>query len=185
MKSPERPRLYLIVLPETTPAALIDALVGGDVAAVELAGADAGLIAAARRQGIAVLLRDDVRAAAGADGVYLADPEADVAAARAALGPEKIVGAFAGGSRHAAMVVGEAGVDFVAFDGDLDTVAWWAETMVVPCLARGDVTIDTIAAAVAAGADFIAVDRAVWSHPDGPRAAIAALNDAVDRAWAL
>ncbi len=184
MRSPERPRLYLVVPPETAPAALIDALAGGDVAAVELAGADAGLIAAAQGQGIAALLRDYVAAVAalGADGVYLAAPDADVAAVRRALGRERTIGAFAS-ERHAAMVAGEAGADFVAFEHDLDLIAWWADTMVVPCLARGAITVDTVAAVVAAGADFIAVDRAVWAHPGGPRAAIAALNAAVDIAW--
>ncbi len=80
------------------------------------------------------------------------------------------------------MAAGEAGADFVAFDA-LDLLAWWAATMVVPCLARGAVTLETMPDIVAAGADFIAVGDAVWRDARGPRAAIAALDAAVDRAW--
>jgi thiamine-phosphate pyrophosphorylase len=33
---------------------------------------------------------------------------------------------------------------------------------------------------VTAGADFIAVSGGVWSHPDGPAAAVKAFNDLLD-----
>jgi thiamine-phosphate pyrophosphorylase len=177
VKAPERPRLYLIARPG---ADVLSALEGGDVAAVELSLVDQALVAAIQDRGVAVLLRDDVAPVetSGADGVYLSEAAADVASARKALGPTRTIGAFAA-TRHGAMLAGEAGADVVAFEG-LDLLGWWAETMVVPCLARGP---QQIADAVASGADFIAVADAVWTHPDGARAGLAALNAAVDTAW--
>lgn len=176
--APERPRLYLVA---PAGADVLAALAGGDVAAVELDAPDVPLIAAIQVRGVAVLIRDDPGAARQADGLYLAASDADVGAARKALGSGAAVGAFAA-TRHGAMEAGETGADFVAFD-DLGLLAWWAEAMIVPCLARVDATVATVPAIVAAGADFIAVDGAVWTDPRGPRAAIAALNDAVDTAW--
>ncbi|MBM3584275.1 MAG: thiamine phosphate synthase [Alphaproteobacteria bacterium] len=181
MTAPERPRLYLVAPAGIAPDDVLAALGGGDVAALELIAAVPGLIAAIQARGVAVLVRDDVAAARGADGVVLSEPDADVADARRALGPGAIVGACAA-TRHGAMVAGEAGADVLAFD-NLDLLAWWAGTMVVPCLARGIATPADVAAAVAAGADFLAVDEAVWHATAGPADAIAALNEAVDRAW--
>src|SRR5918995_1810087 len=51
----------------------------------------------------------------GADGVHLGIGAADVAASRAALGVERILGVSCGRSRDAAMAAGEAGGDYVAF----------------------------------------------------------------------
>jgi thiamine-phosphate pyrophosphorylase len=181
MTAPERPRLYLVVPGGVAPADVLAALGGGDVAAVELDAALIGCVPAIQALGVAVLVRDDVAAARAADGVFLSDPDADVGAARRALGPGAIVGVRAA-DRHGAMVAGEAGADVVAFD-DLALVAWWAETMVVPCLARGIERLADVAVAVAAGADFLAVEDAVWHAAAAPAAAIAALNEAVDRAW--
>jgi len=195
MKAPERPRLTLVVPAGTAMAALEAALAGGSVAAAEFADGPAldQAIAAAKAAGAAALLRDrvDLVTALGADGVYLSAPDADVAAARRALGRDVLVGADAGASRHRAMIAGESGADFIAF-GPLfgahatgtATLAWWSATMVVPALARGGITLGTVADAVAAGADFIAVDAAVWDDARGPAVAIAALDQAVDRAWA-
>jgi thiamine-phosphate pyrophosphorylase len=43
-------------------------------------------------------------------------------------------------------------------------------------VAIGGITPGNCRALVAAGADFIAVSSGVWSHPDGPGAAVAAFN---------
>ena len=65
---------------------------------------------------VAFLLQDDVDLALslGADGVHLGDP-AKVREARARLGPDRILGASCGRSRHAAMLAGEDGADYIAF----------------------------------------------------------------------
>lgn len=123
--------------------------------------------AACRRHNAALLLLGDpVGAAAAADGVHLTDPMA-VAAARRVLGPERIIGAACGSSRHAAMVAGEAGADYVMFgaideepeaqDGLFDLVAWWSELFVLPCAAAGRMDVAQAAALVRAGADLLAV----------------------------
>ncbi|HIE71875.1 MAG TPA: hypothetical protein EYP98_17775, partial [Planctomycetes bacterium] len=50
----------------------------------------------------------------GLDGVHLTDGSRSVRVARKELGPDAIVGAFCGTSRHDGMVAGEAGADYVA-----------------------------------------------------------------------
>lgn len=183
MKAAERPRLYLVVPPGVDRAGLQAACDGGDVACVELADPIPALITLAQDRGIAVLLRDDPAGAVrlGCDGVFLATAAADVAAARRMVGPDRIVSVDAGGSRHRAMEAGEAGADAVALDPSL--IAWWSALFEVPCLARPPVAAADIPALVAAGADFVAVTDAVWTAPEGPGAAIAALNGVLDTAW--
>jgi thiamine-phosphate pyrophosphorylase len=46
-------------------------------------------------------------------------------------------------------------------------------------VAIGGITPANCAPLVAAGADFIAASAAVWTHPDGPRVAVAAFNAAI------
>jgi len=48
--------------------------------------------------------------------------------------------------------------------------------MLTPCVAIGGITQDNAAGLAAAGADFLAVSAGVWAHPEGPAAAVAALN---------
>ncbi len=51
--------------------------------------------------------------------------------------------------------------------------------MLAPCVAIGGITVETAAELAAAGADFLAVSAGVWDHPQGPKAAVAALNAAI------
>jgi thiamine-phosphate pyrophosphorylase len=48
--------------------------------------------------------------------------------------------------------------------------------MVTPCVAIGGITPANCRSLVTAGADFIAASSAVWTHPQGPGAAVAAFN---------
>ena len=124
--------------------------------------------AACRRHASALLLRGDAAAArdARADGVHLDDP-GRVAAARALLGSDGLVGVACGLSRHAAMVAGDAGADYVMFgpldqkpeiDGDVaDLVAWWSDLFVLPCAAAGRLTPELALSLAHAGADLLAV----------------------------
>jgi thiamine-phosphate pyrophosphorylase len=57
----------------------------------------------------------------------------------------------------------------------------WQETMQIPCVAIGGITADNAEGLAAAGADFLAVSAGIWNHPDGPAAAVAALNAAMAR----
>ena len=87
------------------------------------------------------------------------------------------------------MDASEAGADYVAFGAffptttkdarsraDIEILDIWQEMMVTPCVAIGGITPDNCRPLVAAGADFIAASSAVWTHPQGPAAAVAAFN---------
>ena len=130
---------------------------------------DEVLRSACLRHGLSLLLRGDVAAArdGGADGLHLAKPD-QVAAARAQLGRDCLIGVSCGLSRHEAMVAGEAGADYVLF-GSLavepgaeveDLVAWWGELFVLPCAAAGRYSVAMARAMAARGADFLATQDA-------------------------
>lgn len=134
---------------------------------------------------VAVTLTDHFRLVRphGLDGVHLENPRFTVREARKALGDDAIVGAFCGASKHAGMVAGEAGADYVALgpvaasalgDGetaDEELFQWWAEMIETPIVAEGGVT-EEIARRLAPHADFLALDEAVWSAEDGPAASL-------------
>jgi len=191
-------------LPAGFAAVLAEALAGGDVAALRLdAGGmeDAAFLAAldpvrrvAQEAGVAVILagRPDLAARAACDGAHLDAPAPGV---RRTLGDLQL-GISCGLSRDLAMQAGEAGADYVAFgpffgpeaeeDEALEDLAyetegpeilsWWVELMELPAVAEGGITLESCPALIAAGADFMAVDEAVWRHPAGPRAAVRAFN---------
>lgn len=126
----------------------------------------------------------------GADGVHISlESEDDIEgyrAARAILGNNGIVGVYCGLSRHAAMIAGEAGADYVAFgtsgplseDRDENVtslVSWWRDLFQPPCVAWDVSDSETLQAASAAGADFVAAGDCIWRHPDGPEAGVRAI----------
>lgn len=161
------------------------------------------LVEAAQKANVAALLADavDVARAVGADGVHLsARPEIEDAyeAARTALGPDGIVGAEAGLSRHDAMTLGESGADYVAFGrapeahppgttpAEIEAeqqalVAWWAEVFVIPGVAFGALRPDDVAMLAAAGADFVAVHLPADAPSETDAAWAAALRAALQR----
>ena len=195
-------QLLLISPPRLDPASfapeLEAALAAGGSAGflLRLAGAERSVARSAVAQlrplcaahGIAFLLQDDVDLAleVGADGVHLGAAEA-VGAARAALGPERILGASCGSSRHAAMVTGDAGADYIAFGDSArpptvelgELIAWWSELFVLPCLVESAASLADCETLARAGADFIGVAAIVWQDPRGPAAVIADLRHAV------
>jgi thiamine-phosphate pyrophosphorylase len=122
-----------------------------------------------------------------ADGVHLGQGDGDPAEARRILGPKAQIGVTCHASRHLAMEAGEAGADYVAFGAffptttkevehraDPEILRWWSGVFELPCVAIGGITAGNAAPLVEAGADFLAVSGAVWSHPDGPGAGVAA-----------
>lgn len=132
------------------------------------------LVELAQKGGAAALIENDARLARTlkADGAHLAVEKGLMAAyeeARELLGERFVVGAYAGKSRHDAMVLAERGADYVAFgapDGikdreaalarRLDLVAWWAEIFEVPCLVLDVATPQEAHELSRAGADFVA-----------------------------
>ena len=55
----------------------------------------------------------------------------------------------------------------------------WQAATNVPAVAIGGIKVDNCAPLVQAGADFLAVVTAIWDHPGGPAAAVAAFNKAI------
>lgn len=120
-----------------------------------------------------------------ADGVHLGQGDGNAADARRELGPEAQIGVTCHDSRHLAMEAGEAGANYVAFGAffptttktvehraDPEILTWWQGLFELPCVAIGGITAANARGLVEAGADFLAVSRAVWSHDGGPEAAV-------------
>ena len=198
-------RLYLISPPKLSAANFLgplkEGLSGGDVASFQLRLKDVSddeirratdlLRPVVQAAGTAFILNDrpDLAAELGCDGVHVGQEDASYAEARAVMGKDRIVGVTCYDSRHLAMEAAEAGADYVAFGAffptatkepktraDIELLRWWAEMMVVPCVAIGGITIANAPALVEAGADFLAVSAGVWDFPGGPEAAVRAFN---------
>lgn len=199
-------QLYLITPPvledvEAFAAVLERALDAGPVAALQirLKPADDAMITAAvqrlaplaQQRGVAVILNDrpDLAAALGCDGVHVGQGDAPVASARRLMGPSAMIGVTCHDSRHLGMEAAEAGADYVAFGAffptmtkstehrpDPEILTIWQETMVIPSVAIGGITVDNAAPLVAAGADFLAVSHGVWGHAGGAEAAVRAFT---------
>ena len=198
-------RLYLISPPHLSAKNFIiplrEALDGGDVASFQLRlkNVDDDAIRRAtdllrpivQAAGAAFIVNDrpDLAAELGCDGVHVGQEDTSYAEARRLVGPKAIVGVTAHDSRHLAMEAAEAGADYVAFgaffptttkepktSADIELLRWWSQTMVVPVVAIGGITVQNAAPLVEAGADFLAVSAGIWEHPDGPEAAVKAFN---------
>jgi len=167
-------QLYLAVPGDVTSTVLARVVDSVRPACVRLAAADVGLRELVQARDMACLASDTP--APGFDGVHLLDP-AGYAAARAAVGREAIVGVGITSSRHAAMELGEAGVDYLSI-ADRDLLAWWAELMEVPCVGIGVRDAAEAAELVRIGADFVCPDPNLWQSPD-PLAAFQAIAAAL------
>lgn len=199
-------RLYLITPPsipdlDAFAQVLGEALDAGDVAALQIRikpAEDAEIIAAvdklgpiARSRGVAVLLNDrpDLAKATGCDGVHIGQQDLSLAEARRILGPEAMIGVTCHDDRELAWEAAEGGADYVAFGAfyptdtkstvhrpSLDLLTVWQETVEVPCVAIGGITIDTAEEVARAGADFIAVSAGVWGYYAGAASAVKSFN---------
>ncbi|WP_421933311.1 thiamine phosphate synthase [Phenylobacterium sp.] len=202
-------RLYLITPPRIDDLVafgrtLAHAMDAGDVAAVQIRLKDQPeeVIAAAvdvlspiiQARGAAVILNDDPVLAAKlkCDGVHIGQDDMPLPQARRIMGPDAMIGVTCHDSRHLAMEAAEAGADYVAFGAFFPTttkdaptraepeiLSIWQEVMETPCVAIGGITVENARGLAAAGADFLAVSAGVWSHPEGPAAAVKALNEQI------
>ncbi|KLN62627.1 hypothetical protein WH96_00845 [Kiloniella spongiae] len=192
-------------------ALYIQALDGGGISCVLLSGtanstealkkAVEALQPLTQQRDIAFLIEDDYQTAKalGCDGVHLNDA-ASYKEAREYLGADYIVGVDCGISRHDAILVGEAGADYVAFNNrrplpeiedpdvrefeeggpkGLELLTWWQTMMTPPCVSMDDIPIEAVKSHADAGADFIAVQAAIWNHSDNSTAAITEVNEAI------
>jgi thiamine-phosphate pyrophosphorylase len=144
----------------------------------------------------ALILENDPRLAArlGADGVHVAGAGEALGEALDSLKPERIVGAGGLRLRDEAMTAGEMGADYVMFGEPrgggpamalellLERVGWWAEIFETPCVAFAE-TIEAAGRLATAGADFVALEGAVW-EADQPSEAIRQAHALISQAAA-
>jgi thiamine-phosphate pyrophosphorylase len=147
-------------------------------------------------QGALFIVNDDPQLAADvdADGVHLGDEDGSIAAARARVGPGRLIGVSCYGDFERARAAVERGADYVAFGSffasPVKPLARRADVRLlerarelrVPVVAIGGITVDNAPALIDAGASALAVISDVFAHDDAAAvtraaAAIAALFD--------
>ncbi|HYM86964.1 MAG TPA: thiamine phosphate synthase [Pseudoxanthomonas sp.] len=134
---------------------------------------------------VPLIINDDVRLAkaVGAAGVHLGEDDGDIAAARALLGAQAIIGASCYDQLSLAESAIAAGANYVAFGAFFPTrsktgtrqagveLLAQAAALEVPRVAIGGITPDNGRGLVRAGADLIAVISGVYDAPE-PIAAV-------------
>ncbi len=187
-------RLYLVC--DARPREWLSAALRGGVDLIQLrdkALGDDGLVeaalsfrAAADEHGALFLLNDrpDLVAACGADGVHVGQDDATPAAARAAVGPERIVGRSTHAPEQADAADRDPDVDYLAVGpvhatptkpgrpaAGLEYVEYAARTVSKPWFAIGGLDAGNVHAVLERGATRIVVVRAITEAADPERAA--------------
>ncbi len=139
------------------------------------------LLSLCRAAGVPLLINDDLPLALelGADGAHLGRDDGDLAAARRALGPERILGASCYGEWPRAEAAAAAGVDYVAFGAmypsstkplapcaPIGLVTRAKLELGLPVAVIGGITLDNVHPLIEAGADLPAVISDLFSAPD-------------------
>ncbi|WP_169139990.1 thiamine phosphate synthase [Aromatoleum toluolicum] len=152
----------------------------------------AAIAALCREAGVPFIVNDslELALAVGADGVHLGRDDGDLGAARAALGPERILGVTCYNDWARAEEGAAAGADYVAFGAvfasptkpaavhaPLDLLTRARRELKLPVAAIGGITLDNAPLAITAGADLLAVISDVFDDPD-PRGRAAAYRAA-------
>jgi thiamine-phosphate pyrophosphorylase len=184
-------RLYLVC--DAQPDGFLGAALRGGVDLIQLrmkTGSDEEIVSTAQRfkqvcsrHGALLILNDrpDLVPACGADGVHVGQDDASVASARAAVGPDRIVGL----STHSPSQIDSAeGVDYIGVGPvhetptkpgrpavGLELVSYAGRRARVPFFAIGGITAANVGAVRAAGAVRVAVVRALTEAEDPERAA--------------
>jgi thiamine-phosphate pyrophosphorylase len=187
-------RLYLVC--DARPRAFLDAALRGGADLIQLRDktlADEALVEAARvfhaaadSHGALFILnyRPDLVAACGADGVHVGQDDAPPASARAAVGPDLIVGRSTHAPAQADAAAADPDVDYLAVGpvhatptkpgrpaAGLDYVAYAARAVAKPWFAIGGLDAHTLPAAVERGARRAVVVRAITGAADPEAAA--------------
>jgi thiamine-phosphate pyrophosphorylase len=131
--------------------------------------------------GARLIVNDDAQLAhaAGADGVHLGAGDGSLAAARAQLGVQALIGATCGNSLDRARAAIAEGADYVAFGrlfasntkpdappAELATLRAARRELATPVCAIGGITPDNAPQVIAAGADLIAAVDGVFGAAD-------------------
>jgi thiamine-phosphate pyrophosphorylase len=156
-----------------------------DRPAAEVVALAARLVALARGRAL-VLVNDraDLAVLGGADGVHLGDDDLPVAAARAVVGPDLLVGrstrslddglaALAGGADHVGFgpIFATSTKVIAEPPRGLSMLAEVARCLPAPVVAIGGIGLDTIGPVAAAGAAAAAVIGAIFDHGEPRRRA--------------
>jgi len=135
---------------------------------------------------VPLIINDSVELAVaiGAAGVHLGGDDGDLAAARARLGPDRLLGASCYDRIELAHQAIAAGADHVAFGSffassvkpgavrpPIDLIQRAKRELGVPTVAIGGITTENAPQLLAAGVDAIAVISALFAVPDIERAA--------------
>jgi thiamine-phosphate pyrophosphorylase len=132
-----------------------------------------------QRYGAKLIVNDDVRLAAHADGVHLGQSDESIRTARALLGAEAIIGATCHHRLDLAEQAVQAGASYVAFGAMFPSktkphatlapfsVLKQARALGVPVCAIGGITPERAASVYAAGADWLACVEGVFSGDGG------------------
>ncbi len=192
-------RLYLVC--DARPRAFLDAALRGGADLIQLRDkslSDDALIeaasvfrAAADEHGALFILNDrpDLVEACAADGVHVGQDDGTPAAARGAVGPNRIVGRSTHAPAQADEADADEDVDYLAVGpvhatptkpgrpaAGLEYVKYAASTVSKPWFAIGGLDRHTLPAAVEAGAQRAVVVRAITDAAD-PEAAARELNE--------
>jgi thiamine-phosphate pyrophosphorylase len=146
----------------------------------------AALLALCRRHRVPLVINDhlDLCIALDADGVHLGGSDGDLAWARQALGPRKLVGASCYGELALATAAQHAGASYVAFGGfypspvkkyDFVTQPNMLDAaravLSLPIVVIGGMTPANAAPLVARGADMVAAISSVYATADAAQSA--------------
>jgi thiamine-phosphate pyrophosphorylase len=139
------------------------------------------LLKLCRQHGRPLVINDhlDLCMAIDADGIHVGGTDASVAEVRAALGPDRIVGASCYGEFALARAAQDAGASYVAFGGfypstvkkyavttPADIVARAKAALRVPVVVIGGMTPENAKPLAALGADMVAAISSVYLAPD-------------------
>ena len=145
----------------------------------------AALLPLCRAAGVPLLINDDWSLAAelGADGAHLGEDDGELVQARAALGPQAILGASCYNEMARAEAAAMAGANYLAFGAFFlsgtkplarradPSLLQASAALGLPRVAIGGITPDNGHLLVAAGADLLAVIGGVFDAPDPTAAA--------------
>ena len=195
-------RLYVVC--DARPREFLDAALRGGADLIQLRDKTLGhedLVDAARvfraaadAHGALFILNDrpDLVAACAADGVHVGQDDGSPASARAAIGPDRIVGRSTHAPAQADAADADPDVDYLAVGpvhatptkpgrpaAGLDYVAYAARSVGKPWFAIGGLDTQTLPAAVEAGARRAVIVRAVTEAED-PEASARALRELLE-----
>lgn len=137
-----------------------------------------------------VLVVDDtqIMGRAGADGVLVNKLSNNFADLIGNLPRERIIGRGGFRDRHGAMMAGETNPDFIfigkpggdirpeAHPKNLKLAEWWSGIIEIPCVVMAGNTADSILKCAATGADFVAVEKALFNSETDAKTTIEELD---------